>query len=204
MAYFPAKLRWLYLFLALAALGSIRPAFGAGNRILGKIVLRAENRAAKTSGVWIDGQYVGYLGELKGSSRLYLLPGGHEIVVRQDGYLDFRSGITVEPGSTLVVPVLMQKNPRSVYSSDPAQLKLQVDPARAAVFVDGQFVGYAGEFGRGMLLSPGRHRIKIDVPAYRPFTATVDLLPHQTAVLKTKLVAGSIDQADPLIHSASR
>jgi hypothetical protein len=204
MAYFRAKSHWLCLFMALVALGSITPAFGAGNRVLGEVVLRAGNNAAKSSGVWVDGQYVGYLQELRGSRQLLLLPGRHEIVVRQDGYLDFRSSIVVEPGAAMIVPVLMQKNPRSVYPSDPAELKLDIDPARAAVFVDGLFVGYAGEFGRGMLLSPGKHQIEIDAPAYRTFTATVNLLPHQTTELKTRLVAGSIEQADPLIRSASR
>jgi hypothetical protein len=43
----------------------------------------------ETSGVWIDGQYVGYLRELKGSKKILLLPGEHEITIRQGGYVDF-------------------------------------------------------------------------------------------------------------------
>ena len=31
----------------------------------------------KTSGVWIDGQYVGYAGELKDDKKVLLLPGEH-------------------------------------------------------------------------------------------------------------------------------
>jgi hypothetical protein len=48
--------------------------------------------------VWVDGQYVGYLNELKGSNKLLLLPGKHIITVRQNGYHDFDhcEGITTE------------------------------------------------------------------------------------------------------------
>lgn len=61
----------------------------AGNDVLGEIQLVGATKVEKTSGVWIDGQYVGYLKELKGSKKILLLPGEHEIVVRQAGYQDF-------------------------------------------------------------------------------------------------------------------
>jgi hypothetical protein len=60
----------------------------AGNDVLGEIELLAASKVEKTSGVWIDGQYLGYLKELKGSKKILLLPGEHE-VVRQGGYKDF-------------------------------------------------------------------------------------------------------------------
>lgn len=200
--FFKKSLR-LCLLLVLGAFAGSGFAYGAGNRVLGEIQLDARNKAAKNSGVWIDGQYLGYLQELKGSRKVLLLPGRHRIVVRQDGYLDFRRSVMVQPGKTMDVPVTMRKNPRSVYPSVPSELKLNVDPDRAAVFVDGQFVGHAGEFGRGMLLSPGEHRITIDLPGYRSFAATVNLLPRQTAVLKTDLLPGDIEQADPLLMRSS-
>ena len=37
------------------------------NPIMGKLQFEADSKVVKTSGVWIDGQYVGYLHELKGS-----------------------------------------------------------------------------------------------------------------------------------------
>jgi hypothetical protein len=49
----------------------------------------ALHKVEETSGVWIDGQYVGYLRELKGSKKILLLPGEHEITIRQGGYVDF-------------------------------------------------------------------------------------------------------------------
>lgn len=199
MPQFAKKNPLLCFFLLLMVFAGIGVAYGAENQVLGTIHLEAKNKAAKNSGVWVDGEYLGYLQELKGSRKVLLLPGKHEVVVRQDGYMDFRRSVTIQPGQTLTIPVIMRKNPRSVYASIPSKLKLNVKPGRAAVFVDGRFAGHAGEFGRGMLLSPGKHKVMIDLPGYRAFQATVNLLPRQTAVLKTSLVPGGIEQANPLL-----
>ena len=42
----------------------------AGNDVLGEIQLLGTTKVEKTSGVWVDGQYLGYLQELKGSKKL--------------------------------------------------------------------------------------------------------------------------------------
>ena len=70
----------------------------AGNDVLGEIQLLGATKVERTSGVWVDGQYLGYLQELKGSKKILLLPGEHEIVVRQGGYLDFAQKIGIQPG----------------------------------------------------------------------------------------------------------
>jgi hypothetical protein len=49
----------------------------AQTAILGELEFQAASKVEKTSGVWIDGQYVGYLGELKGKKKVLLLPGDH-------------------------------------------------------------------------------------------------------------------------------
>jgi hypothetical protein len=66
--------------------------------VLGEIELAGATKVEKTSGVWIDGQYVGYMKEPKGSKKILLLPGEHEIVVRQGGYKDFSQKVMVQPG----------------------------------------------------------------------------------------------------------
>ena len=45
---------------------------------MGEIEFQGKSKVEKTSGVWIDGQYLGYLDELKGSKRILLLPGTHK------------------------------------------------------------------------------------------------------------------------------
>ncbi len=165
----------------------------ARNQVLGQINFVAANKAAKNSGVWIDGQYVGYLKELKGDKKILLLPGKHQVAVRQSGYQEFTRQVVLEPGQTDVVSVSMQKALHANYSNDTAQLKISGNPERAAVFVDNQFVGHIDEFngpGQGMLLTPGRHQIKISLPGYQTFETEVKLLPHQKLKLKTNLLQG--------------
>ncbi len=88
------------------------------------------------------------------------------------------------------------------YSQVTSEIKLKVEPDRAAVFLDNTFVGYVHEFGgvgRAMLVSPGKHEIKIALPGYRDFTTEVNLLPKQKFTIKTDLLQGSISQADPAV-----
>ena len=172
------------------------------NQVLGEVQFISKSKTEKTSGVWIDDQYVGYTAELKDDKKVLLLPGEHEISVRQSGYMDFTEKVVVEPGKKVVLHVTMQKDPRTQFPTVTSQLKLQVTPDRAAVFVDEGFVGTVHEFsgvGRGMLVSPGKHRVKIALPGYQVFETEVNLLPKQNITIKTNLVPGSITQAGPSI-----
>jgi len=174
----------------------------AQNQVLGKVQFVGKTNADKTSGVWIDGQYVGYIDELKGDKELLLLPGEHEISVRQSGYADFTQTVVIEPAKEMVVKVAMERDPRAQFSRVTSQIKLKVTPDRAAVFVDGAFAGTVHEFGgvgRAMLVSPGRHRVKIDLPGYKTFETEVNLLPRQKVTIKTDLAPGSIADADPAV-----
>jgi hypothetical protein len=175
----------------------------AGNDIMGEIQFVGATKAEKTSGVWVDGQYVGYLKELKGSKKVVLLPGQHEITVKQAGYQDFTQKLILEPGQKHVIQVAMQKNPAAQYPDATAQIKMSVSPNRAAVFLDDQFVGHVDEFdgpGQALLLAPGKHRVKITLPGYRTFETELNLLAEQKFELKTELFKGSILQAGPLIN----
>jgi len=100
------------------------------------------------------------------------------------------------------VTVRLEKDPNAVYAKVNAQVKIDVTPDRAAVFVDGKFAGSVSDFkgvGKAMLIAPGKHKIKIDLAGYRPFETDIDLLPNQKMTVKTDLVEGSILQADPAI-----
>jgi len=172
------------------------------NQVLGELQIVGKSKAAKTSGVWVDGQYVGYVDELKGDKKVLLLPGEHEIAVRQSGYAEFSEKVMVEPRKKTVLKVAMAKDPRSQLPRVTSQIKLNVTPARAAVFVDDAFVGSVNEFtgvGHGMLVSPGKHRLKIALPGYQAFDTEVSLLPRQKITIKTDLLPGSITQAGPSI-----
>jgi hypothetical protein len=171
----------------------------ADNKILGRVNLIPAGKAEKSAGVWVDGQYVGHISELKGDKKILLMPGSHAISVRQTGYEDWAGNVVVQPGQVVNLEIRLEKNPRAIFPSVTSQVKLDVQPDRAAVFLDGQFVGYAHEFGglgRAMLVAPGKHQIKIALVGYRDFTTEVNLQPHQKFTLKTSLVPGSVQQAD--------
>ena len=72
----------------------------AQNQVLGELQLQGTTDAEKTAGVWVDGQNVGYLKELKGKKKILLLPGEHQITARQAGYLDFTRKVVLQPGET--------------------------------------------------------------------------------------------------------
>jgi hypothetical protein len=174
------------------------------NRVMGQVDFKGVMKSDKESGVWVDNQYVGYVKELKLDKKVLLLPGEHEISVRQAGFLNQDQKVVIEPGKTILVTVRLEKDPNAIYAKVNAQVKIDVTPDRAAVFVDGKFAGSVSDFkgvGKAMLIAPGKHKIKIDLAGYRPFETDIDLLPHQKMTIKTDLVEGSILQADPAIKS---
>ena len=179
----------------------------ADNRVMGELQFEGASKVERDSGVWIDGQYVGYLKELKGDKKVMLLPGEHEISVRQAGLEDFVRKIVVEPGEKQTVRVTMEKSVGWVTPSKIATLKLTVHPNRAAVFLDDRYVGHAGEYGgkfHSMLIAAGKHRIKVELPGYRTFETEVNLLAGQKSEVKTDLVKGSIKQNDAMVKQVAQ
>ena len=174
------------------------------NKLMGQVDFKGVTKLDRESGVWVDNQYVGYVKELKLDKRVLLLPGEHEISVRQAGFLNQDQKVVIEPAKTILVTVRLEKDPNAIYSKVNAQVKIDVTPDRAAVFVDGKFAGSVSDFkgvGKAMLIAPGKHKIKIDLAGYRPFETDVDLLPNQKMTVKTDLIEGSILQADPAIKN---
>ena len=190
----------------LSGIVSVRTTVHAQNRIMGQVQFVDASREAKTSGVWVDGQYVGYLGELKGSNRLRLLPGDHEISVRQAGFSDYSEKIVVEPRAVIAVHVKMERDSRFVYPDrkTSSEVRLDVVPTRAAVFLDDTYVGTVDEYygvEHAMLVAPGKHRFKIALPGFRTFETEVNLFPRQKFALRTELMGASIHDADPIIKT---
>jgi len=174
------------------------------NQVLGEVQFDGPTNVEKTSGVWVDGQYVGYVKELKGSKKILLLPGEHVISVRQNGYQDFVQTVVLQPGQTQVVRVTMDKAATGPMPADDelATIRIDVNPSRAAVFVDERFVGHVGEFGgvgKSMLVVPGAHRIRIALPGYETFETDINPRPRQKVEVKTDLVKSEIPVAEPLL-----
>lgn len=189
------------LLLALSYFLLVPPRLPAqDSKVMGELKFKGASGVEKDAGVWIDGTYVGYVKELKGNKKVLLLPGRHQITARESGYGDFVTDVVIEPGQVQRVRVAMHLLTGARPPSITAELKLTVDPGRAAVFLDDNYAGHAGEFGgklHSLLLSPGKHHIKVELPGYRTFETEVTLFAGQKSEVKTELVKGSIEQASP-------
>ena len=186
-------IRLLNCVLVVCTLVALAGTSHAGNEILGELELKGATGVEKDSGVWVDGQYLGYLKELKGSKKILLLPGEHELVVRQAGYHDFTQHLSVVPGEKQTVRVQMQKDLSVHYPSrkETAEIQLNVAPERAAVFVDGLLIGHVSEFQgghRALLVAPGKRKITISLPGYQTFETVVNLAPRQKFKIRTGLI----------------
>ena len=171
------------------------------NEILARIQFEGASGEEKTAGVWVDGQYVGFVKELKHEKKLLLLPGKHEIVVKQAWYTEHRQEVMLNPGVTYTIKLDMHKEAVQA-PQDAAELRIVAYPERAAVFVDEQFTGHVDEFnsvGQGILLTPGEHKIRIALPGYQPFETTVNLLARQKMKVETHLMTGNISDAGALV-----
>jgi PEGA domain len=188
------------LLVGLLFFGIVGNAAAQSSKVMGEVQFEGRTKVEKDSGVWVDGGYVGFLKELKGDKKVLLLPGEHEISVRQSGYDDFTQKIVVEPGQVQTVQVVMHVAAGASAPEVTATLKLTIQPGRAAVFLDGKYIGHAGELGgavHSLKISPGKHKIKVELPGYRTFETEVNLLQGQKSEVKTELVKGSIEQASP-------
>jgi hypothetical protein len=193
-------LKFNFLLASFCFLFVIAPALSQNNKVMGEVRFEGATKLEKDSGVWVDGGYVGYLKELKGSKKVLLLPGEHTIAVRQSGFDDFTQIIVVEPGQVQTVQVVMHQMAQTHAPDITATLKVTVQPGRAAVFLDDKYIGHAGELGgatHSLLISPGKHRIKVELPGYQTFETEVNLLAGQKSEVKTELAKGSIEQASP-------
>ena len=168
------------------------------SKVMGEVHFEGDTQIDRDSGVWIDGEYVGYVKELKGDKKVLLLPGRHQIVIQQAGYTELTQEVVVEPGQLQTMQVKMQLLPGAKIPEVTSELKVTVQPKRAAVFLDDHYVGHASELGgkfHSLLVSPGKHKIKVELPGYRTYETEVDVLAGQKAEVKTELVKGSIEQA---------
>jgi hypothetical protein len=172
--------------------------YAQSSKVMGEVHFEGDTQIDRDSGVWIDGDYVGYVKELKGDKKVLLLPGKHLIVIRQAGYAEFKQELVAEPGQLQTIQVKMQMLPGEKMPAVTSELKITVQPKRAAVFLDGRYVGHASELGgkfHSLEVNPGKHKIKVELPGYRTYETELDVLAGQKAEVKTELVKGSIEQA---------
>ena len=74
--------------------------------------------------------------------------------------------------------------------SNAAELRLDIQPKRAAVFVDDNYMGHGGDFGgrfHSMLVSPGKHRLKVALAGYQNYETEIDAVASNKSQMKIVL-----------------
>ncbi len=178
-------------------------AANAQNPLLGEVELKADSRTERDAGVWLDGQYVGFVSDLRGGDRLVLVPGRHDLLIKLVGYEDLRSTITVEPGEKSEYRVALQQKAGVTYPAKEgtARVRVEIEPEDAAIFVNETFVGHVDRFDgrRGLRMEPGTYRFTIALPGFEAFQTQLTLRADQTYEVKTRLKEGRLsDQAAEL------
>ncbi len=115
------------------------------------------------AGVFIDGNYVGPAGNFGVGRKYTVAAGDHEIRLSEPRYEDLVTKVTIQPGKTVKLAETMKSVP-------PAKppfgcLRTIGSPDKfAAVYVNGKFMGHAGEFNnpvQGLMLNPGTYMVKV-------------------------------------------
>jgi hypothetical protein len=170
----------------------------AANPLQGEVELKPAGKVERNAGLWLDGQYVGFVKDLEGRGKLVLLPGEHRLVFKLVGYRDLTSTIQIEPGSRNRYRVAMLPSAAATYpdESTTAQLRISVKPEKAAIFVDDSYVGHIDQFDgrRGMRLSAGTYRLTIALPGYEAFNTELTVRAGQSYEIKTDLKKGRLDE----------
>jgi hypothetical protein len=198
MSKYPRVFARVCSLIAFCVLCAVPPLLARDSKVMGEVKFEGASKVERDAGIWVDGEYLGYVKELKGNKKVLLMPGKHQVIARQAGYGDFVSDIVVEPGQTQTVSVRMVLVPGAATPKITSELKLTIQPARAAVFLDNNYIGHAGELGgsvHALLVSPGTHHVKVELPGYQKFETDVTLLAGQKSEVKTELLKGSIVQA---------
>ena len=77
------------------------------------------------------------------------------------------------------------------WAADTGSLKLQVNPGRAGVFVDGKYVGPAANFGSGRTyqVAAGDHEVRLVEPRYEEVVTKVTITAGKKSVVKETMKA---------------
>ena len=114
------------------------------------------------AGVFIDGKYVGPAGNF-GMGRKYTVAAGeHEVRLSEPRYEDVVTKVTIRAGKTTDFAQTMKALPAP--KPPFGRLRVFAPDKFEAVYVNGKFMGHAGEFNnslQGLLLNPGEYTVKV-------------------------------------------
>ena len=190
-----ARMRLLGFLLILFLLAPRSFVAGQQSQATGEVQFTTDTQDERDAGVWIDGKYAGYVKELKGDRKVLLAPGEHQLVIRQAGYKDLAKTVTVAAGQAQTVAVILETDTKMSYpGADAEQLRIDIQPKRAAVFVDGTYMGHGSDFGghfHAMLVGPGKHHLRVALSGYQTYETDFTANANTKAEMKVVLQPGS-------------
>lgn len=178
------------------------PAPRAQESATGEVRFSSGSADERDAGVWVDGKYAGYVKEFKfrGKKSLLLAPGDHEITIKQSGYEDLTKKITLAAGGSQDIDVSLVPNAKATYpGADRAELRLDIRPKNAAVFVDGMYVGHGSDFGgrfHSLFVTPQKHQLKITLDGYKTYQMEIEPPPNQKTQMTIVLEPGADSQSN--------
>lgn len=138
----------------------------------------------KRAEVWVDGKLAGEARDFSGTwDRMWIEPGEHSLELREDGYRTLRVVLDLAPGGYARIEQRLQKgeglDPRSDEAPPApaptdsalrrALVRFDVEPADAAVYLDGEFLANGDELSRlhgAIPVAEGRHSVEVVRPGY--------------------------------------
>lgn len=168
----------------------------------GEVRFSSGSADERDAGVWVDGKYAGYVREFKfrGKKRLLLPAGDHEITIKQSGYEDLTKKITLAADGFQDIDVSLVPNIKATFpGADRAELRLDIRPKNAAVFVDGMYVGHGADFGgrfHSLVVTPQKHQLKITLDGYKAYQMEIEPPPNQKTQMVITLQQGSDSQSN--------
>ncbi len=114
------------------------------------------------AGVFVDGKYVGPAGNFGVGRKYAVAAGEHEVKLSEPRYEDVVTKVTIQPGKTATLAQTMKALPPP--KPPFGRLRTIAPDKFDAVYVNGRFMGHAGEFNnclQGLMLNPGAYTVKV-------------------------------------------
>jgi len=114
------------------------------------------------AGVFVDGKYVGPAANFRVGRKYAIAAGQHEVRLIEPRYEDITTTVTIVPGKTTKLVEEMKALPPA--KPPFGRLRTITSDKFAAVYVNGRFMGHAGEFNnpvQGLMLNPGDYTVKV-------------------------------------------
>jgi peptidoglycan-associated lipoprotein len=169
----------IFIVFSLSAL----PAFAGGDQSAGKLKIHVSPKQAY---VFVDGKAI-----RDGSQTISLMPGSHEVSVRNYGYLPNTQVVSIQSGDTTEINVALHKSGDEV-AGPFGDIEFKGHP-RAAVLLNGTtpdyFVGHVDEFDwnwiwhQRLLVKPGTYNVTVTREGNSIWSGPVTVKAGQRAIV---------------------